>query len=139
MRRHISLQPLSRFHRSVLFLALILKKNPPKVKGYPDSWEDKVTYAKSFYESKLKLHFERIESKLIPEVINESDSLKEMSEVIIEKQQELGQGISNMNNQIDAINKVGDELEKHIRMLERQFFQEIQSVLGDDKLDSIVV
>lgn len=139
MRRHISLQPLSRFHRSVLFLALILKKNPPKVKGYPDSWEDKVTYAKSFYESKLKPHFERIESKLIPEVINESDSLKEMSEVIIEKQQELGLWISNMNDQIGAINKVGDELEKHIRMLERQFFQEIQSVLGDEKLNTIVV
>ncbi len=66
MRRHPSLIPLSRFHRSGLFVAQMCKRNGPKFKGYPVDAMDKARYALDFFERSLEPHFILEEQRVFP-------------------------------------------------------------------------
>jgi hypothetical protein len=48
MKRHLSLQPLSREHHEALLLAQLLKKNAPAYKGLPLNEHEKIAYAVTF-------------------------------------------------------------------------------------------
>lgn len=84
MKRHPSLIPLSRFHRSCLFLALVAKENAPEVKGYPTDIRGKIAYAVSFYKGPLKSHF-REEERLWDYAVSKSSKLKS---IVVELQNE---------------------------------------------------
>ncbi len=139
MRRHPALIPISRFHRSVLFLALILKKNPPKVKGYPESWEDKIVFAKSFYSERLSNHFKKEETLLIPVIKGVSADLDAISDKVIKGHQLLSLKFEQLNakTSVNELNQLGEMLEKHIRMEERQWFQQMQQDVPQEELNKI--
>lgn len=140
MKRHPSLIPLSRFHRSVLFLALICKKNAPPVKGYPTDLEGKCEYAISFYNGPLQKHIQTEEDLLFPAVGGKSPELDQLIAELIEEHKQLGQLINNLKNTSDleeALDALGQLLEKHVRKEERQFFQLIQASLTASELANI--
>ena len=135
MKRHESLIPLSRFHRSCLFLALIAKENAPAVKGYPTEINEKISYANSFFIRRLRPHFDR-EEKLWSFVANKSEELaKIVDELSIERTtlillfQKLNENCTKA-----TLHEMGTLLEKHVRKEERVLFQQIQKDLTDEEL-----
>ncbi len=138
MTRHISLIPLSRFHRSCLFLALVAKKNAPPVKGYPTDIQGKINYATSFYKGPFKNHFQ-LEERLWSYVSDKSNQLREIIESLILERQQLKQLFNTLveNQSEDSLNQIGALLEKHVRKEERVLFQQIQSDLTEEELSQI--
>lgn len=140
MKRHDSLVPLSKFHRSVLFLALVTKKNAPPVKGYPSTLEGKKDYAISFYERLLKGHFQLEEEKLLPAIRGKSQVLDKLVDEVILEHRELkflfGQLLNSQNLECD-LDKLGTALEKHIRKEERELFQQVQKTLTPQELERL--
>ena len=133
MKRHDSLVPLSKFHRSVLFLALVAKKNAPTLEGKKD-------YAISFYERQLKDHFQLEEEKLLPAVQGKNQDLDELIDEIIREHSALTtlfNKLLNSNNLELDLDNLGVALEKHIRREERELFQQIQKVLAPKELNQL--
>lgn len=138
MKRHKSLVPLSQFHRSCLFLALIAKENAPAVKGYPTNIEGKIEYALSFYQGPLQKHFDQ-EEELWKYVSHKSGRLNEVITELARERKALHDLFKNLlANKVEIIlNQIGELLEKHIRKEERVLFQQIQSDLTEEELSKI--
>lgn len=140
LKRHDSLVPLSRFHRSVLFLALVLKKNAPEIKGYPTSLEGKRDYAQTFYQNRLKPHFDLEEKHLLAFVRVKSLDLERISEEVEVEHRKLHQlftSLSQAENLEDHLHELGTLLESHTRKEEREFFQLIQDELTEEELNKL--
>ncbi len=137
MKRHESLIPLSRFHRSILFLALISKKNAPEIRGYPTSLKGKINYAITFYEGKLREHFQTEEKRLLPWIKGREPGLDQLVNEILQERQELDHLFHQLkkDRKEHTLNTFGELLEKHIRKEERQLFQKIQEVVPDRELN----
>lgn len=140
MQRHPSLIPLSRFHRSVLFLALVCKKNAPPVKGYPVDDEGKRDYAIAFYKAKLKPHIALEEAKLFPAVSGINNELKSLVEELLAEHTSLDQLFAELETTqdlSDILDQLGILLESHVRKEERQFFQLIQASMDEDEMKAL--
>lgn len=133
MRRHPSLIPLSRFHRSVLFLALLAKKNGPDLKGYPKDLPGKRDYALNFYQKKLRPHFALEATQLFPLAESISPVLAQMVQELREERALLARYFERLEavEDFQLLHEIGDALEKHIRKEERQFFQLLQAEWGE--------
>ena len=116
MRRHESLIPLSHFHRSCLFLALMAKPNAPNIKGYPTKLQAKIEYAISFYQQELSPHF-TVEANLWVAVNRKSKKLKMLIEELTTEREELIQLFTALSEKPseELLNAVGILLEKHVR------------------------
>lgn len=132
MKRHEYLIPFSRFHRSILFLALIAKENAPKVKGYPEQIEDKINYALDFYENQLVNHFET-EKREVFDVFRNKDSQVDqlLNEIELERKEivNLFEKLMKVPDNHTLFFEIGERLEKHVRKEERELFQTIQENL----------
>ena len=140
MKRHPSLIPLSRFHRSVLFLALVCKKNSPPVKGYPQDDKGKKDYALSFYEGPLGKHIAKEEERLFPFVANKSAELQALVDELKAEHQQLDSLFNELSTSSDlseSLNQLGILLEQHVRKEERQFFQLIQQTLPEEEMQKL--
>ena len=60
MKRHDKLIPLSRFHRSCLFLALMAKDNAPNIKNYPTEIPENIKVDISGVELNGSIHVSEI-------------------------------------------------------------------------------
>lgn len=140
MKRHPRLIPLSRFHRSVLFLALVCKKNAPPVKGYPQDLEGKRDYATSFYNRQLKAHMDLEEEKLFPQIVNRTKSIDQLVKELIREHREIEEYMRKLPDSTDLstdLDQLGHLLERHVRKEERQLFQQIQAALTADELNNL--
>ncbi len=140
MRRHPGLIPLSRFHRSVLFLALVCKKNAPPVKGYPEDDEGKRDYALAFYQAKLKAHITLEETRLFPVVAGINDQLGALVTGLTEEHAALDKLFAALRTTgalSETLHQLGTLLESHVRKEERQFFQLIQESMDDEALSGL--
>ena len=124
MKRHEALTTLSREHHQALILAQLLKKDAPVYKGLPVTVEEKTSYATAFFETDLKLHFEKEEmafalvktinrnmGNLVKELIAEHHNLTAMF-----------YSLAKTANPVDAMNTLGELLSSHIRKEERVLF-----------------
>jgi iron-sulfur cluster repair protein YtfE (RIC family) len=138
MKRHDSLIPLSRFHRSCLFLALIAKPNAPTVKGYPTELAEKIDYAIAFYQKQLIPHFD-LEAKLWRQVATKSTVLSDLVQCMKEERQALIESFETLRTLPSEgnLNKMGQMLEAHIRKEERVLFQQIQQDLTEEELNDL--
>ncbi len=137
MRRHNTLIPLSRFHRKVLFVAQMAKRNGPKFDGYPTDPSSKADYALNFYRKELSSHFELEERKLFPNVTGYDEALDIMVLAVAEEQRHLRklfEELPTTEHLTEKLDVLGFALEAHIRKEERQLFQKIQEVLSDEAL-----
>ncbi len=138
MKRHKSLIPLSQFHRSCLFLALVAKENAPSVKGYPTDIEGKIAYAISFYHGPLQKHFDQ-EAVLWKYVSHKSERLDQVLTDLAHERKILNDLFNELSeNKVETIlNQIGILLEKHVRKEERVLFQQIQNDLTEEELSEV--
>jgi hemerythrin-like domain-containing protein len=140
MKRHKSLIPLSKFHRKVLTVSLMVKRNSPPIKGYPTEPLEKAAFVQDFYYHHLRHHF-RVESdELFGTVWGKDDNLNN----IIHEIQGQRKTITRLIDQLSAggdletkLDIIGAALEAHIRKEEYQFFPAIQEVMTEDELREI--
>lgn len=140
MKRHSALINLSREHHNALILARLLRKNAPVFKNLPSEIIEKSDYAEQYYMSTLLNHFEAEERVLLPyleKVNSEIDIyLIQMMEQHIQLRKQFNE-IKRTTNLIEHLDKIGENLENHIRMEERQLFEAIQSFFSETELKKI--
>jgi len=140
MRRHEALIPYSRFHRDILFLALIAKKKGPAIKGYPTKLDDKVAYVLTFYSEKLQPHFEQEEKEIYAVVAGLDADLDELIATIRSERLLIDEQLEQLKTTAtpaEVLDQLGHLLEKHVRKEERQLFQKIQAVCSEATLSKI--
>jgi hemerythrin-like domain-containing protein len=129
IKRHTALQPLSREHHQGLLLCWKIREgfrrkvSPLRMKRYAD-W---------FWEQHLKPHFETEESRIFP--------LLPAGHALVRKaladHRRLKRLFGNDNNHIRTLNRIEEELERHIRFEERQLFREIQRTVPPEALGAL--
>jgi iron-sulfur cluster repair protein YtfE (RIC family) len=140
MKRHPALIPLSEDHHQALLLAMILKKNAPKINNLPTDIVGKMNYAKEIYKTELEHHF-RDEEEFVFPYLNGKDSELDiliseiMNEHIILKEKILS--LTENPNLVDQLDEIGKILELHVRKEERNLFEKAQIILNDDELKLI--
>lgn len=130
LKRHPALIPLSKDHHFGLLLCWKIRQGITK--EIPLSRI--INYVCWFYENHLKPHFD-LEEKFIFPLLNEDHPLRE--EAMNQHRQLRGMVKEfNQSQQTEepALLELEKLLEKHIRMEERELFQEIQKKTGEEKL-----
>ncbi|MBL0340138.1 MAG: hemerythrin domain-containing protein [Bacteroidetes bacterium] len=129
MKRHTSLQPLSRDHHNGLMFCFRLNKGLEKkidetrLKNYVD-W---------FYENHIQEHFS-VEEKLIFPVLG---SEHELIKTALEQHQHILALFNNKKDLTATIKDLAIQLEAHIRFEERVLFNEIQLHASEEQLNTI--
>ena len=141
MKRHPHLIPFSHFHRSMLFLSLIAKKNAPVVKGYPTKIEEKIDYALRFYQQEIIPHFEKEQRLIFDAVKEKSEKIDTLIGDLQEERKQLDTFFKALNDNpanIELFHKIGAYIEAHVRKEERVFFQTLQAEF-EDQLEQLIV
>ena len=136
MKRHDSLQPLSRRHHHELMACLLLKKGIKKEAALPVLQE----FTRQFWNNDLRLHVQEEETILVPHLLA-SPVLKhyalilhndhELIETIFERSQNGGQSYR-------MLELFADTLEQHIRFEERVVFDAMQEQLAPGAWEQLV-
>jgi iron-sulfur cluster repair protein YtfE (RIC family) len=140
MKRHPALIPLSEDHHQALLLALILKKDAPKINSLPTDLIGKMNYAKKTYENELEQHFKDEEEFVFPFIMNKDSELDELINEIIDEHIILKEKIFSLNDNpklSDQLNEIGIVLENHVRKEERILFEKTQQLLSEETLHQI--
>lgn len=129
IKRHSSLQPLSRDHHRGLLLCLKIREglkrdiDPQRIKAYADwSWEHELA---PHFELEEKYTFTVLENNhpFVQQALSEHQELK----VLFEKQTDLR----------ETLIKIEEKLKQHIRFEERVLFNEIQDRATQEQLTII--
>jgi iron-sulfur cluster repair protein YtfE (RIC family) len=129
IKRHISLQPLSREHHQGLLLSwkiregLRRKLEPERIKRYV-IW---------FWQQHLLPHFNAEENDLFPLLPADHEHVKKA----LSDHQYLKLLIEQDTDLADTLNRIAIELENHIRFEERILFNEIQEVIPEKDLKAL--
>ena len=138
MKRHPALIPLSRFHRSMLFLAWIARENAPAVKGYPEKMPERMSYAVYFYQEKIRTHFEK-ERRLWDFIEERYPSLSGLIGELSRERKKLILTFEKLSDEPDEalFLQLGPALEKHVRREERELFQKVQQIASEEDMETI--
>lgn len=144
LKRHVSLQPLSREHHEALILAQLLKSDVPDYKGLPTTVEGKVDYTLKTYEQDLEPHFRKEEDILIPKVLGFTKELDELCRTIEEEHRAIREAVGELEHAelgeaaalLDALGRL---LEAHVRREERTWFELIQETVPEEILRGVRV
>lgn len=139
MKRHESLVPLSREHHDGLILAQLIKKNAPMYRGLPQSIEEKVRYAKQFYQYDILKHFEKEEQMLkkIRPISAQLSAAADTIEFEHKKLHELFSALSLPGDKEEQLHEAGVMLEAHIRKEEREIFPLIEKSCSPELLQEL--
>lgn len=142
LKRHFSLQPLSREHHEALILAQLLKRDVPDYKGLPTTTEGKVEHTQKIYEQELAPHFAKEEEVLIPAVRGYSTELDELCDTILEEHRAIREAVEELAGAEDGeaaalLDALGRLLEAHVRREERNWFELIQEVVPEEVLKGL--
>lgn len=129
IKRHVSIQPLSRDHHHGLLLCWKIRTgfskgvSPERIKLYVE-W---------FYENHIKKHFEIEEKFVFPVLGNDNEMIKQ---ALIDH--EVLKNLFTEKSDLEgSLKSIQTELEKHIRFEERILFNEIQNVASEEQLKII--
>ncbi|SFN73523.1 hypothetical protein SAMN04487989_103103 [Bizionia echini] len=129
LKRHKALQPLSREHHHGLLLSWKIRSGFSK-----NVSADRIkSYADWFFENHLIPHFELEET----EIFTILDSDNELVKKALADHRRLKRLFTKEPNLEKSLNKIEEELEKHIRFEERILFPEIQKVASEAQLQYI--
>jgi iron-sulfur cluster repair protein YtfE (RIC family) len=144
MKRHKSIIALSHDHHHGLMLAQLIKKDAPEYKGLPTDLIGKVSHVKESWEKELKLHFDNEENILFPFVKGKNEEIDVLIDEILEEHNLIESLIKKLDSHSDVestLDQLGKTLESHIRKEERELFQKIQILLGEElnKLEGKII
>lgn len=129
IKRHIALQPLSRQHHFGLLFSWKLRKGFSKNIDIERLQE----YAKWFYTTEIKPHFEDEENYIFP--ILEADN--ELVERALKEHRRIKRLFQDTENPKKSLHQLEEELDAHIRFEERILFNEIQKIATKEQLQKI--
>jgi hemoglobin len=134
MKRHASLQPLSREHHEALLLAQLLKKDAPVYKGLPVNTKEKIAYACDLFERNIARHFIE-EEEIIRLSDNLDEALSEINREILNEHLELKNlfALLAFDTEPALLDLLAGKLESHIRKEERVWYPMLQQFC-DEKL-----
>lgn len=141
MRRHKNLIGLSHDHHHGLRLAQLIKKDAPVYKDLPNDVEGKISYTIKAWEEELKYHFKNEEEILFPAVENRDDKIDELIDELLVEHEEIEYKINQLktsDEKEEILNDLGYILELHIRKEERELFDRIQEIFGEDELNKLI-
>lgn len=126
IKRHASLQPLSRDHHHGLLLCWKIREgfkkqiDPLRIKQYTD-W---------FWQTQLAEHFRIEEEFVFPVLGSDHPHVKQA----VQEHRNLEQLFLQTTNVSQTLSQLESDLEKHIRFEERVLFNEIQEVATAEQL-----
>jgi hemerythrin-like domain-containing protein len=151
MPRHSAFVPLSHDHHHTLVLALRLKKGGPTT--HKDRWpSDFVGHAKAaleMFEKEIAPHFQKEEEVLfqsLPPAVSQDSEYQTLVAVLKEHHAQIrhlfgsvSKSISNLSIECleKELEKLGELLDKHIRLEERQLFPLLERLLSAQELQEI--
>lgn len=130
IKRNEYLKPLSRDHHHGLLVCWKIRTGLRKgvdlqrIKSFTD-W---------FFKTSLLPHFNEEERFLFPLLGNEHEMIKKA----LSEHRRLTRLFENNTDLEKILNQIEEELENHIRFEERVLFNEIQKVVSDQKIQSIL-
>ena len=142
MKRHFVLVEFSKDHHQALILAQICKINSPEYKGIPTTTAGKTELVLEKWESELKPHFNLEEKLLVPLAENKSIRLKELCKRIILEHKQIENLIGKISKNMEletTLNEFGLLLDNHVRLEEREWFEEIQNALSSEEINNLAV
>jgi len=141
MKRNKKLIALSHDHHHGLRLAQHIKKDAPENKVLPNDVDGKVNYTLKSWNEELKIHFRNEEKILFPAVRGRDEIIDNLIAEVMIEHKEIERLIGQLNQpgyHIDTLDTLGYLLEHHIRKEERELFDKIQKVFGEDELNRLV-
>lgn len=129
IKRHVSLQPVSREHHFGLLLCWKIRTgfnldvSPERIKKYCD-W---------FYQTLLVPHFEFEEQYIFPIL---SEDAQMINRALLEHR-ELHQLFNTDEHLSETLTKLEEKLEQHIRFEERVLFNTIQEIASPSQLAAV--
>lgn len=129
LKRHKALQPFSREHHHGLLLCWKIRKgflskvDPARIKVYSD-W---------FYRTYLIPHFSNEEDYIFPILGEEHEHVKKA----MAEHRRLARLFDDKEDIVRNLNRIEEELERHIRFEERVLFPEIQDTATPDQFEII--
>ena len=139
MKRHEALAALSREHHTALILCQLLKNSAPDYNGLPTEPSDKASYAINMFNTVLQPHFMK-EELLLLKIRNCNIELDVLAEEISTEHEQLTAAFLSLVNETNleqALNSLGEYLDKHIRKEERQLFPLIERHCSEKQLIEI--
>ncbi len=139
MKRHEALAPLSREHHPSLMLAQLLKKDAPVYKGMPVEPDAKAAYAVNLFHVSMREHF-RKEEGLLLKIRGMNKEIDTLAGDIVKEHQELSNALLVVRFSDDLVNdldRLGRNLEQHIRKEERVLFPLIEQYCPEPILEEI--
>lgn len=139
MKRNEALIPLSREHHDALILARLIQKGAPIYKGLPTNIAGKTNYAMELFSTKLKNHFD-VEEKMLDSInTKDVDLLTLFNEIKVEHVSLTHQftTLINSNALEESLDKLGKDLEQHIRKEERILFELLQERCSEEDFKKI--
>jgi hypothetical protein len=136
VKRHPALIPLSHDHRQGLFLAQILKPGVPRYPDVPATPPTKRTFALAHYTTLLQPHMQAEETLLAPLVAGRDAEIDRLLAALHAEHRTLHQHFQALPQVAAAdleaaLHTLGQTLEAHIRIEERQLFQRIQAIADE--------
>lgn len=137
MKRHISLQPLSREHHSGLLLAQLLRKDMPDYMGMPKDNAGKATYALTQFHEVLDEHFKKEEN-----LLTLCKHMRPDLDILIDEVFAEHETLKAYFHQLDAaavtedqLDRIGQLLNNHIRKEERVLFPMLEHFCSVEQLE----
>ncbi len=129
IKRHKSIQPLSRDHHHGLLLCWKIRQGFQK----NVATERIKSYADWFWKDHLAGHFTVEESLLFPILGNEHELVKKA----LAEHRRIKRLFKDKENPLKSLNILEEKLESHIRFEERILFNEIQTIANEEQLRSL--
>jgi iron-sulfur cluster repair protein YtfE (RIC family) len=130
VKRHESLQPLSKEHHEVLIIAQLLKKDAPPYKGLPRDQAGRASYAIQFYTDHIITHFYTEERVLFPAITGYDDRIDDLVAELRAEHSQIISLFEQLKLGIDpafTMDMLGKLLTMHVRKEERELFELVQS------------
>ncbi|MEM7375208.1 MAG: hemerythrin domain-containing protein [Bacteroidota bacterium] len=129
IKRHVSIQPLSREHHQDLLLCWKIRT------GFSKGVQaDRIKkYADWFFETHMKDHFHAEETHLFP-ILGEDHELVKKA---MAHHRRLTRLFASKTDLTKTLNQIEEELEQHVRFEERVLFNEIQAIATPEQLQMI--
>ena len=136
MKRHAALHKLSHDHHHGLVMALRLKKGGPASPNdnWPSDRDKQVESLLAFAANELMPHFEIEEKHLLG--IAEPTMDARLREDHAQLRALIG-SIGAREGLEEDLKAFGERLESHIRFEEREFFPQLQEILGEERLSAL--
>lgn len=135
MQRAVSLQPLSRQHKSALMTCLLIRKGVSK----QASLTVMTDFLLQCWKQELKPHFEQEEKSLIP-LLNSYPEGKSFATIILRDHELWRTAMTHLeqaNITYRLLGDLADQLEQHVRYEERIVFPSLESTLTPAQLSQL--